>query len=547
MASQPVNIFFSYSHKDESFRKQLDNHLSMLKRQGLIKTWYDRMITAGDEWKGKINENLDVADIVLLLITANFLASDYCYDIEMQRAMERHNLGEAYVVPIILTPVEGWIHSPFAKLQLLPKDGEPVTKWEDPEEAFVNIAKGIRKSIETIIYKKTTIQSDDINNIQTLERKDIIDSSFAQSQTSQSTSIKKLAFVINGEIDRCELAHLEAIVEALRKRTGDPSLSMVYFDKGSIRIILDGSQEALEIIEDLFIKGDLKKIEESTVENVHFVDEKSETAHKARLIQEIKNHEIQSNRSNFVRADLKGANLVRVNFQWANLIGADLRGANLSQANLAEADLGGANLASANLQGAILRNTNLSFANLSPAIDFFFARDRTSMPELDRILDRVLDHADINKLDQARYYICNHPLDRKVISVLAQILERNLTNDLAQDLANVLIYRVSFDLAKILAHFLARIFDRARYFNGTNMREADLQGANLEEANLYRANLSRTNLQRTKLKGANVLDAFFTNAEGLSIYEQEELQRRGAIFEDISQEDASLQSPVRKR
>jgi hypothetical protein len=150
MISKPVEIFFSYSHKDEPFREQLETHLSMLKRQGLIKPWHDRMITAGDEWRGQIDDNLNAADIVLLLVTANFLASDYCYDIEMTRAMERHEIGEACVIPIILTPVEGWTHSPFAKLQVLPKDGKPVTKWADRDEAFVNVAQGIRRAIESL-------------------------------------------------------------------------------------------------------------------------------------------------------------------------------------------------------------------------------------------------------------------------------------------------------------------------------------------------------------------------------------------------------------
>lgn len=159
MTSKPVEIFFSYSHKDEPFREQLETHLSMLKRQGLIKPWHDRMITAGDEWKGQIDENLNAADIVLLLVTANFLASDYCYDIEMKRAMERYEIGEALVIPIILTSVEGWTNSPFAKLQVLPKDGKPVTKWNDRDEAFVNVVQGIRRAIDLLPQSKFIEQS----------------------------------------------------------------------------------------------------------------------------------------------------------------------------------------------------------------------------------------------------------------------------------------------------------------------------------------------------------------------------------------------------
>ncbi len=173
MTSKPVEIFFSYSHKDEPFREQLETHLSMLKRQGLIKPWHDRMITAGDEWKGQIDANLNAADIVLLLVTANFLASDYCYDIEMMRAIERHETGEARVLPIILAPVEGWTHSPFAKLQVLPKDGKPVTKWDDRDEAFVNVAQGIRRVIGVLSGSDSVKQpaSAQNNSIETIVNK----------------------------------------------------------------------------------------------------------------------------------------------------------------------------------------------------------------------------------------------------------------------------------------------------------------------------------------------------------------------------------------
>lgn len=164
MTSKPIKVFFSYSHKDERFREQLETHLSMLKREGLIKPWHKRMITAGDEWKGQIDEHLDTADIVLLLITANFLASDYCYNIQMIRAIERHKIGEALVLPIILTPVEGWEHSPFAKLQLLPEDGKPVTKWDNRNEAYTNIAQGIRRAIESLLQSKSIDSSKEISN-----------------------------------------------------------------------------------------------------------------------------------------------------------------------------------------------------------------------------------------------------------------------------------------------------------------------------------------------------------------------------------------------
>jgi hypothetical protein len=106
VAPQPVKLFYSYAHKDEELRQKLETHLSLMRRSGQIAGWHDRDIDAGKEWKESIDENLDSAQIILLLVSADFLASDYCYDIEMKRAMERHELREACVVPIILRPCD---------------------------------------------------------------------------------------------------------------------------------------------------------------------------------------------------------------------------------------------------------------------------------------------------------------------------------------------------------------------------------------------------------------------------------------------------------
>ena len=119
-------LFFSYSHKDEALRDKLEVHLAMLKRQGVIETWHDRRIVAGDEFAGRIGEELERADIVLLLVSPDFLASDYCYDIEMARAMERHEAGETRVMPVLLRPCD-WRDAPFGKLNATPKDGKPVS------------------------------------------------------------------------------------------------------------------------------------------------------------------------------------------------------------------------------------------------------------------------------------------------------------------------------------------------------------------------------------------------------------------------------------
>ena len=88
-------VFFSYSHKDKRFRDKLEDHLSILKYRGLISTWHDREIHAGEEWAQQIDIHLEKAHILLLLISSDFMSSQYCYGIEMKRALERHDLKEA--------------------------------------------------------------------------------------------------------------------------------------------------------------------------------------------------------------------------------------------------------------------------------------------------------------------------------------------------------------------------------------------------------------------------------------------------------------------
>jgi hypothetical protein len=144
-----IDVFYSYAHLDERLRTELDKHLSLLKRQGVIADWHDRRISAGTEWAGAIDAHLQHAQIILLLVSADFLASNYCYDVELQCAMARHEAGEARVIPIILRAVD-WQRAPFGKLQALPKDGRPITSWPNQDEAFLDVARGIRAVAEEI-------------------------------------------------------------------------------------------------------------------------------------------------------------------------------------------------------------------------------------------------------------------------------------------------------------------------------------------------------------------------------------------------------------
>ena len=143
----PRSVFISYAHEDEQYREQLEKHLSLLQRQGYITTWHDRRIVAGEEWASEIESHLNTAQIILLLISPDFMVSNYCYSTEMQQAMERHERGEACLIPIILRPVD-WQGAPFEKLQALPINGKPLSSWRNRDRAFLDVAQGIRKTIE---------------------------------------------------------------------------------------------------------------------------------------------------------------------------------------------------------------------------------------------------------------------------------------------------------------------------------------------------------------------------------------------------------------
>ncbi len=146
---QPVTVFLSYAHEDEPLRAQLEKHLRLLQRQGCISTWHDRQIVPGTRWAEEIDAHLTAAQLVLLLISPDFLDSDYCYGIEMQRALQRHQSGEAQVIPILLRPVD-WEGAPFTHLQCLPRDARAVTEWSNQDAAFRDIARGIRAAIEQL-------------------------------------------------------------------------------------------------------------------------------------------------------------------------------------------------------------------------------------------------------------------------------------------------------------------------------------------------------------------------------------------------------------
>jgi WD40 repeat protein len=144
-----VEIFCCYAHEDALLLKRLKKHIIPLQREGLISILNDTDISPGTNWEEEIDKHLNTAQIILLLISPDFIASEYCYSEEMKQAMKRHDHGKTRVIPIILRYVD-WQKTPFGKLQALPAGARPITSWHNLDEAFFNVEKGIRKAVEEL-------------------------------------------------------------------------------------------------------------------------------------------------------------------------------------------------------------------------------------------------------------------------------------------------------------------------------------------------------------------------------------------------------------
>lgn len=155
--STPVEVFFSYSHKDEKLVEKLRAHLANMRDQKIISDWHDRKISAGVEWGGEIDSHLKTAQIILLLISDDFMNSRYCRDIEVKRAVRRHRAKEARVIPVILRDVD-WEGAPFSHLQALPENAKAVALWRNRDQAFRNITEGIKKVANTIRLRQSPSQ-----------------------------------------------------------------------------------------------------------------------------------------------------------------------------------------------------------------------------------------------------------------------------------------------------------------------------------------------------------------------------------------------------
>lgn len=220
----PVKIFLCYAHEDENLLNKLKTHLRSLERAELITIWHDRNISAGSEWEREIDKHITEAQVILLLISPDFLASDYCYSIEMTKAIERHERGVARVIPVILRPVY-WQIAPLRKLQALPKDGKPIvsSEWHHPDEAFLEVVEGIRRAIGTLKEKPRSLSKARPNRLarpSSPANNSIQNTGYFTSETTQARQVEienqqtQISQQINPDNTSVDQAY-----EALRKRS----------------------------------------------------------------------------------------------------------------------------------------------------------------------------------------------------------------------------------------------------------------------------------------------------------------------------------------
>jgi hypothetical protein len=146
----PLHMFLAYSHTDETMRDALETHLAPSKRLGHIAAWYDRRIAPGDPIDTGVYRNLQHANVILLLVSAPFLASEYCHGVEVELAMQRWKAGAARVLPVILRPCD-WQGAPFGRLMAAPRDGKPVSTWRNRDEAWLDVVQSIRSLRDSLI------------------------------------------------------------------------------------------------------------------------------------------------------------------------------------------------------------------------------------------------------------------------------------------------------------------------------------------------------------------------------------------------------------
>lgn len=244
-----LKLFYCYAHEDRRLRDALAKHLGILGRQDLISDWHYRDINAGQEWAKEIDTNLNMADVILLLISSDFVHSDYCYSIEMKRALERHENGTARVIPIILRHCD-YEGAPFSKLQALPTDAIPVTdrKWRSLDEAFLSVVQGIRKAVGELHSNEMVSKGNEY-----LLRKQYKEALDVFEQAIYFNRNNALAYIGKGRVlDEGDISHEEALEAFECAIKIDPTNADAYLGKAGMLYVLDKDNKNEELILDVY-------------------------------------------------------------------------------------------------------------------------------------------------------------------------------------------------------------------------------------------------------------------------------------------------------
>src|SRR5713101_2817145 len=241
---QEIKLFYCYARKDKFLRDELEIHLSWLKRRYQLTGWYDREILPGEEWEQAIDKNLNTAHLILLLISPDFMASDYCFGKEMRRALERHKAGTCQVIPILLRPTY-WEDAPFSILQLLPTDARPITRWPDRDEAFQDVVGEINRTIKDLLFSLKTKEEwlNEGNALHSLQRYQEALAAYEQAihlDPNFALAYKNKGWTLNN-LKRYQ----EALVAYEQAIHLDPNLALAYNNKGLTLYDLKRYQETL--------------------------------------------------------------------------------------------------------------------------------------------------------------------------------------------------------------------------------------------------------------------------------------------------------------
>jgi TIR domain/Pentapeptide repeats (8 copies) len=307
-----IEIFLCYAHEDEFALKELMMHLGVLKRQGFFDMWYDRDINAGVEWMQEIDKHLNSAHMILLLVSQYFMNSNYCYSIEMKQAIERHERGEARVIPILLRPVY-YQGASFAKLQPLPRDAKPVITWPNQDKAFLDIARSINEVVEQISEKSLV----EISN-PSVSLEGSIDNKDRAAKLEHLDLLKQGVSIWN----KWRQKHLGIQLDLSQTNLSDANLSGADLSGADLsRAFLIGAN---------FRGADLSNAD--------------------------------LNNADLSQTNLSGANLSGANLSGANLSGAMLVGTNLTRANLTQCTTYGISAWKVQLNGA--KQSNLVITDI---------------------------------------------------------------------------------------------------------------------------------------------------------------------------------------